>query len=81
MPVMATLTIRQLDDAVYEQLKRDAKANHRSIEAEARYRLALPRTERRDHEPLAERFRKIRVTPGPGYEGSVALVRAIRDEE
>ena len=33
---MATLTIRQLDDDVYAQLKTRARANHRSLEAEAR---------------------------------------------
>ncbi len=77
---MATLTIRQLDDSVYEQLKRDAKANHRSIEAEARYRLAQPRVERGNREALAERFRRIRIKPSPDYEGSVALIRSIRDE-
>jgi len=33
---MATLTIRQLDDEVYERLKERARANKRSLEAEAR---------------------------------------------
>jgi len=33
---MATLTIRNLDDAVVERLKAQAKANNRSLEAEAR---------------------------------------------
>jgi len=33
---MATLTIRQLDDQVYERLKARARANKRSLEAEAR---------------------------------------------
>jgi len=33
---MANLLIRNLDDAVYEELKAQAKANHRSISAEAR---------------------------------------------
>ena len=78
---MATLTIRQLDDSVYEQLKRDAKANHRSIEAEARYRLAQPKGSPGGSESLADRFRKVLITPASGYEGSVALIRSIRDEE
>lgn len=78
---MANLTIRQLDDAVYERLKRDAKANHRSVEAEARHRLAQPATGRRDGESLAELFARVRVTPTADYEGSVALIRSIRDEE
>ena len=33
---MATLTIRNLDDAVVDRLKARAKANNRSLEAEAR---------------------------------------------
>ncbi len=33
---MATLTIRQLDDEVYDRLKQRARANNRSLEAEAR---------------------------------------------
>jgi antitoxin FitA len=37
---MATLTIRNLDDAVVEKLKARAKANDRSLEAEARTILA-----------------------------------------
>ena len=36
---MATLTIRKLDDATYAQLRDDAAANNRSLEAEARHRL------------------------------------------
>ena len=33
---MATLTIRQLDDEIYNRLKQRARANKRSLEAEAR---------------------------------------------
>ena len=78
---MATLTIRQLDDAVYARLKRDAKANHRSIEAEARHRLAQPAVGQVGGQSMAERFRRVRIKPAPDYEGSVALVRSIRDGE
>ena len=34
---MATLTIRQLDDEVYDRLKERARVNRRSLEAEARH--------------------------------------------
>ena len=34
---MATLTIRQLDDEVYDRLRERARANKRSLEAEARH--------------------------------------------
>lgn len=33
---MPQLTVRNLDDAIYEALKARAKRNHRSLEAEAR---------------------------------------------
>lgn len=33
---MATLTIRKLDDRVYNRLREQAKRNNRSLEAEAR---------------------------------------------
>jgi plasmid stability protein len=75
---MATITVRNLDDAVYERLKRDARANHRSLEAEIRVRLEGTRMSRSE---AVERLRSARIDPGPDYEGSVALVRAIRDEE
>lgn len=78
---MATLTIRQLDDALYAQLKREAKANHRSVEAEARHRLKHSVFKPAGDVSLADRFRAAMVDPGPDYEGSVALIRAVRDEE
>jgi plasmid stability protein len=33
---MATLTVRNLDDGVYERLREQARRNQRSLEAEAR---------------------------------------------
>lgn len=36
---MASLTIRQLDKEVYDRLKERARANQRSLEAEARHLL------------------------------------------
>ena len=77
---MATITVRNVDDAVYERLKREAKANHRSLEAEARARIEGPAVVS-DGLSLAEAFRRVAIDPGPGYEGSVALIRSIRDEE
>lgn len=79
---MATITIRNIDDAVHQRLKRDAKANHRSLEAEARARIERnEETVAKPYRDWAEEFRRIAVDPGPDYEGSVALIRAIRDEE
>lgn len=78
---MATITVRNLDDAVYERLKREAKANHRSLEAEARARLGHFVEPVRARRSMAEEFRSVMMDPGPDYEGSVALIRSIRDEE
>ena len=81
---MATLTVRNLDDAVYERLKREAKANHRSLEAEARMRLGEASSAHSAAEARAaaiDRLFAARLDPGPDYEGSVALIRALRDEE
>jgi plasmid stability protein len=76
---MATITIRNIEDELYERLKREAKANHRSLEAEARARLVeAPRMSRSE---VIERLRSVRLPTGPDYEGSVALIRAVRDEE
>ncbi len=75
---MATLTIRNFDDAAYERLKRDARANHRSLEAEARARLEGGAPSRAE---LLDRLSAVRIPAGPDYEGSVALIRSIRDEE
>ncbi len=76
---MATLSIRNFDDEDYAQLKADARANHRSLEAEVRSRLARRRKVSR--EEWVERLRAARIDPGPDYPGSVAEIRAIRDEE
>jgi plasmid stability protein len=79
---VATITVRNLDDAVYERLKREAKANHRSLEAEARVRLGgSVAPEVKPYRNWAEELRRLAIDPGPDYEGSVALIRAIRDEE
>ena len=75
---MATLTIRQLDDEVYAALKRAAKQAGRSLEAEARVRLGQVKSTNRN---WVDELRQVAVDPGLGYEGSVAMIRAIRDDE
>lgn len=79
---MATITIRNVEDAVHRRLKLEAKANHRSLESEVRARLEWPTT-RADTSEMnwADEVRRVAIDPGPGYEGSVALIRAIRDEK
>lgn len=78
---MATITIRNVDDVLHERLKREAKANHRSLEAEVRARLGQPSLSRAARSIALERLCAAQIDPGPDYEGSVALIRAIRDGE
>ncbi len=59
---MATLLIRNLDDAAYERLKADAKANHRSIVAEAKMRLSAPAPNSAVAAERALRWAKFRET-------------------
>ena len=77
---MGNLTIRNLDDHVIDQLKEQAKANHRSLEGEVRHVL----TERVDRRlrivQFRERTREIAVrTAGTLQTDSVALLREDRD--
>ncbi|RHW16767.1 hypothetical protein D1610_13635 [Sphingomonas gilva] len=78
---MATLTIRKLDDAVYERLKAQAAANHRSLEAEARMLLEQIAPDKGD---IIARLREsnTRYVAERGYApDSLDLIRKMRDEE
>jgi len=78
---MATVTIRRLDDKVYEALRERARTNGRSLEAEAREILAEKASPRDSlltrliafHEDL---IRRHGVLPD-----STSLIREMRDEE
>lgn len=77
---MGSLTIRNLDDHVIQALKAEAKANDRSMEAEARRAL----TERFDRIQRMVEFRKrmdalSRLTEGIPQTDSVELLREDRD--
>ena len=77
---MGSLTIRNLDDHVIEALKAQAKANERSMEAEARRAL----TERFDRIQRMVRLRErsdalSRLTEGIPQTDSVLLLREDRD--
>ena len=78
---MATLTIRRLDDDVYDRLRERARSNGRSLEAEVR-EILTEKARARDRlvdELIAfqeEMGRKHGMLPD-----STALLRQMRDEE
>lgn len=79
---MATVTIRNLDPAVVEQLKRQAAANHRSLEAELRGLLeqaAKRALSRAEFVALAERIAAMNPVPPAAEEGG-ALLQELREE-
>lgn len=78
---MATLTIRQLDDEVYDRLKVRARANKRSLEAEAR--LVLEERSR-DFPAIVEDLAAFheRMVSKHGYlPDSTEMIREMRREE
>lgn len=81
---MATLTIRKLDEEVYERLRDQARANNRSLEAEARTILeaAAPRKVDIDAvlEDLAAHRARMRAKYGI-FSDSTPIIRQMRDEE
>jgi plasmid stability protein len=80
---MANITVRDIDDADYENLRRIAKANNRSAAAQVRDMIA----ELRDKRPSADQAvadlmefrRRYAIKPRAG-EDAVSMVRAIRGE-
>ena len=78
---MATVTIRNLDPALVEQLKRQAMANRRSLESELRAILAEAAQQalsRAEFVALAERIAA--MNPGPQTVDSGELIRELREE-
>lgn len=78
---MATLSIRKLDDALYDRLGIRAKRNNRSLEAEVRDILndAVP-----SHDALMSDLRSFHKAMRKRYgelPDSTPLIRAMRDEE
>lgn len=75
---MRQITVRKVDDKVYERLKERARASRRSLEAEVRAILdsaALP-----DRSEFARRAAEIRNSLVGRYEGDVTrLIREDRD--
>ena len=80
---MASLNVRDIDDAHYENLCRVARANNRSTAAQVREmisELSKPRISAEQAVADLLEFRKHHaIKPRPG-EDAVSMVRAIRDE-
>lgn len=77
---MATLTIRNIDEKLVTKMKRQAKKNHRSLEAEARFLLekAMRAEGRVDFWQLADQIAA--MTPKGRQTDSAEIVRKMRDE-
>ncbi len=77
---MANLTIRNLDDKVVERLKKKAKDNNRSLEAELRELLKQAANRKSPEELLAIADRIAAMTPeGVKQTDSAELLREDRD--
>ncbi len=76
---MANLTIRNLDDEVVAKLKAQAKAHHRSLEAELRALLseAAARPSRESFLKVADRIAA--MTPDVKQTDSTKIIREFRD--
>jgi plasmid stability protein len=78
---MATLTIRRLDDDVYERLKNRARSNRRSLEAEARDILTDRARAKDDLVADLIRFHREMEAKHGLLPDSTPLLREMRDEE
>jgi plasmid stability protein len=81
---MATLTIRQLDDELYEELRAQAQANNRSVEAEVRQLIASHVPRRRNLERVIEELSEHRARMREKYgvlSDSTEIIRQMRDED
>ena len=77
---MATLTIRNLDDETLAKLKERARANQRSVTAEARMILMREFDRRARMEEFRELTRRIAAsTPNVPQTDSTLLIREDRD--
>ena len=75
---MAALTVRKLDDVVYEGLKEQARSNHRSVEAEVR--VILTQSIRPSREQVLKEAEAIRRSLVGRYTGDpTAEIREDRD--
>ncbi len=76
---MANLTIRNVDDKVVERLKKRAKDNGRSLEAELRELLKQAANRKSPEELLAIADRIAAMTPDVPQTDSAELLREDRD--
>lgn len=78
---MGTLTIRNVDPAVIDRLKAQARANQRSLDAEVRHVLKRETSRAlRTREFLARADALAATTAGTKHTASTILIRADRDQ-
>lgn len=73
---MRTLTIRNVPDEVYEQLKAEAARNHRSLNQEALLKLlrATSRNERENADEIIARMRAFRARLPRRYDATIEQI-------
>jgi plasmid stability protein len=76
---MSQILIRNLPEETVESLKRQAKRNSRSLEAEARDILRREATKAERREDFLQFAAQIRAANGPQRTDSVELIRADRE--
>ncbi len=77
---MASVTIRNLDDAIVKELKQQAKSHNRSLEAELREILSREIDHRKKMARLRRESRRIAaMTPDVPQTDSTLLIREDRD--
>ena len=81
---MATLTVRKLDDDLYERLREQARANKRSLEAEVRMILAAGAPRKPEIADVLNELKAHRAYMRGKYgvlSDSTPLIRQMREEE
>lgn len=76
---MATITIRNVDDAVYDRWKARAKANHRSLESEVRLAISDPGPAPVGIDDMLDFHSRMRDKYG-SVPNSTDVIRQMRDE-
>lgn len=78
---MATLTIKNIPDTLYQDLKHQAKLNHRSLNSEAIVSLALVLNKNKaSSDKILEKARALRVDENPIINLTEVIIKEAKDK-